>query len=541
MYEPLPQFYTKVVQNQVRQVYWYGTITADGVDYPFLTKHIVANTGKITNEICSSKAEIGTAYSSELDIDLYIDDIGVPRYKIYGAKISIGCAMRANGMQAPCPMGVFNVVEATQKGNVCSIVAYDNMMLLDVEFPASQGRCMPYKWLEMWGEACGFSLGQTEGQVRALPNGSYSLTMNWTDEQSTYRDALSQLAAATGCCAHFNRDGELELVPLKDSPSVATLKANDRYDSDIAHTNWSPRMFYVRNVTTGAITSAGYGQLAFDLGENVFLQDGGYIFNPAYEQSQIYYSVRIMLENILNASRTLSVVPISAEIPLDPCLDLFDIITLTGGQANNTKALITSITHTIGGGTEIKCAGANTTEESSSASSTGGSGKDPIVWIDGTANDEKLQVITGEQRWSDLLPHSWQSEINYTWDELLNGGAWVSLPMHESDEGFQRQFTQEFTFGVIGLTTNYRCTQDTDVRFRVKIRSHRGDAWEDVIVWDTSEHALKGVHTTTLVVPFGILDNDGALYFFNAYISGIDVASELQILTKEEVEALIGG
>lgn len=522
MYEPYPHFYSNVVQNQVRNVEWRGTITADGKTYFFEAKHIVARSGQIINEIAGSKMEIGTAYASELDISLYIDDIGVPRDKIYGAKIAIKCTMKANGTEATIPMGVFNVVEATQKGDVCTIVAYDNMVLLDVEFPVSQGRLTPYGWLKQWGEECGFSLGQMEAQVRSLPNGIYGLTMNWMDDKSTYRDALSQLAAATGCSAHFNRLGNLVLMPLTNSVSVATLRANDRYGSDISHTQWSPSCFYVRNAESGDITSAGSGQLAFDLGENAFLQWPGYIYNPAYEPPQINFPVQRLVQNIYYNSNALTVVPVDAEIPLDPCLDLFDIITLTGGQANNTKTLITSITHTIGGGTKINCAGSNVTEESSTPA-VGGSGKDSEVWIDGTTNDVPLQIPTSEEDWGDQKHKTWTTVRESTWDELINGGGWVPLPYHAYEaDGFQRVFRPEYTFGVIGLTVEYTCDATIDVRFRVEVSLFAGGMFLPVVEFDSVQHAKEGTHTTTINVPFGILDRIGGHYYFNAYISGIE-------------------
>ena len=523
MYEPSSHFYTNVVQNKVRHVEWRGVITADGVDYDFGANHIVANSGKITNEVCGSKVEIGTVYSSELDIQLFIDDIGVPRDKIYGAKIVLRCELAANGAHGTCPMGVFNVVEATQKGEICSIVAYDNMIFFDEVFPVTAGRNMPYTWLEQLCEPFGVTIGQTETEVRLLPNGSYALTMDWTDDQSTYRDVLAELAAAVGCVAHMNRDGELELLNLTYKLPVATLRANDRFDSDIAHMQWSPGCYYVRNSATGGVYNAGEDPLAFDLGENAFLQNPGYVYNPAADPPGKEFPITTMLQNLLTRSQALTVVPIDADIPLDPCLDLFDIVNLTGGQANNTKALITSITHTIGGGTKINCAGANTTEESSPVTHSGG-GRESEVWVDGLFNEEIIQIPTGTQYWEDQLSKKWGSLKNSTWDEILNGGGWVEVDITEDESGFVRGFSGEFTLGVIGLTVEYQCENDTEVRFKVQVNEWMGGtSWVHKVTFETVEQAKQGTHTTTLTVPFGILDKFRDSFQFRAFVSGIDL------------------
>jgi len=511
MYEPSQDFYTNVIQAQARRISWSGSVIADGVTYSFTAENIAANSGRITNEISGSSMEIGTVYSSELEIGIYVDDIGIPRNKIYGAEIHLNCSVRANNTLGLIPMGVFTVVEATQKGKLCSIVAYDKMILFDEEFPITAGQTTPYNWLTDLCDACGVTLGNTQEEIEALPNGSYLLGINWTEDTNTYRDVLAQLSGALGCSAHFGRDGLLYLLPLQNKNSVATLDAGDRFGSDLAHTQWTPNSVLVTNKESGAVTISGSGQLLFNLGQNAFLQSYGYSIDPITQEITDNHPVKDMLDNILNGIQV-SVVPIKADIPLDPCLDLFDIITLTGGQANNTKVLITSISHTIGGETTIECAGANTTTEST-ASSRGSAGQnEDWLWVSGATSDvDKTATTEGEN--------------------------WVVL------EYFERYFTQEFTLGVIGLTTEYTVDKDTEVKFMLTIEKWSEESARYTIIssWICQENALRGTHTTSLVSPFGILDNDNSIYKITAYVSGVDVAEASTFLTKAEIEALIGG
>ena len=535
MYEPITNFYPLVVQSQTRRITWGGTITADGIDYPFTAENIVGGSGRIINEISGSVMELGTVYSSELDIGIYIDDIGVPRDKIYGATILLECTMTANNTTGTVPMGVFTVVEAKQSGAVCSIVAYDGMSAFDVEYPIESGAATPYDWAVQFCVDCGVSLSTTKAQFEAMPNGTVNLMLTWSDSIDTYRTAIGMLAAAIGCSAHMNRNGLLEFYPLKNIASVATVRANDRFSSGIAQISWSPSSIYVTNSETGKITKVGNGSLVFDLGDNRFLQSDGYTRNiEGHLNTRV--SVASMLTSILSTTHSVSVVPIDADIPLNPCLDLFDIITLTGAQANNTKVLITSMIHTIGGATEIKCAGANTTDEPKD-SSRGSEGKrDDWLWISGNFNVEEKNTQTDGQTWQDQLSTTWGALLPSTWGGLLNGGDWVML------EEIQRYFSTEFTLGVVALTTEYEVSQDTDVSFKVNIARLDGLNYVTVSEWVCIEHALKGKHTASMVSPFGILDRqEGTLYRIAAYMSGVDVVDSLRILTKAEIQELISG
>lgn len=542
MYEPSTNFYSIAVQKQVRRITWSGTITdSNGTAHGFTAEDIVKDSGTITNEIADSTMRLGTVFSSELKLGLYVDEIGVNRSLLYGGEIEISCTITHGLTTGTVPMGVFKIVEATQSGETCSITAYDRMILFDQEFPITAGQATAYEWLTQLCDACGVTLANTREEIEALPNGTYRLSMNWGNDSDTYRDVLSHLAAALGCSAHFNRSGELELLQLKDTTSVATIDAGDRFGSDIAHTQWHPAAFYVTNKESGAVSDAGSGQLLFDLGENAFLQSNGDEYDPVTMNVTATHSVSAMLSNILSACTSLTVVPIEADIPLDPCLDLFDVVTLTGGQASNTKTLICSLVHKIGGGTKIECAGQNTTDEPTTSSRGSEGNREDWLWVSGAINYNEINVATSEQNWETQLSKTWEQLQSFSWGDLLDGGGWVLL------ERFERYFSQELTLGVLGLTTEYEVTKDTDVRFKLKIERREYDeihGWHFIEIsnWSTTEHAIRGKHTTTLVSPFGILDREAdTLYQVSAYISGVDVADGSIILTKAEVEELING
>ena len=196
MYEPSTNFYNNVVKQQVRHISWSGKITADGTEYPFTAEDIVKDSGTMTNEIASDEMEIGTAYSSELKIGLYVDEIGIPRSDIYGAVIEINCTISHGETSGVIPMGKFDIVEALQAGDVCTITAYDFMTRFDEEYPATSGANTAYEWAMIFCDECGVELAQSDFDDFA--NGDIYLTLIWNSEMHTYRDAIGQLAAAMG-------------------------------------------------------------------------------------------------------------------------------------------------------------------------------------------------------------------------------------------------------------------------------------------------------------------------------------------------------
>ena len=190
---------------------------------------------------------IGTVFSSELNIGLYLDDIGISRSKIYDAVISLYCTVTSGNISGIIPMVVFKVGEATQGGKICSIVAYDYMMNFDKEFPIISGANTAYEWAVQFCEDCGVTLGTTMTEIQSFPNGGLVMSLVWSDEIKTCRDALHYLSAAIGCSAHIGRDGLLYFYPLKNKSTVATIRANDRFVSDISHTEWNVNSVCVIN------------------------------------------------------------------------------------------------------------------------------------------------------------------------------------------------------------------------------------------------------------------------------------------------------
>ena len=514
MYEPSAGFYSAVIKAQARRLVWHGTLTdTDGTDHTFTADNIAANSGTITQAVASNTdIELGTVYASQLDIGLYIDDIGVNRAKIYGGKITLSCtASTGDGLTSgEVPVGVFNITEATQNGEVCTITAYDNMINFDREYLGVSGIATPFNWASNFCAKCGVTFGMTEAQVLALPNGGISLTLIWNDDIETYRDALSHLAAAVGSVATINRSGALVFIPLKAGSPVTTVQTRDRFGSDIAHNTFEPHTIYVTNEETGEITSAtsGAGNANFDLGANVFLQAEGRIRDEMWEFIATR-SVRIMLENIITPLSTFVSVPIQAEVPCDPCLDLLDCITLTGGQAalGGTTVRITSIVTTLGGSTTIECAGANTAEATTgterNASKSGGT-QDLLMWQSTDMNSAELVIDFTGSTWGDFSGNTWEDLSGTPWGEL--GG--LDILVAETT----LTAIKDWAKGQLSFTVNYTLDVDAVVTYKVFIDS--------VEEWVLEEEQQAGKIVKTITTPVSLWSNTETAHTFQITMKG---------------------
>lgn len=486
-------FYVDRVQAQARRLTWHGTLTdSDGTDHTFGSDDIEANTGRITRS-CADSTDIalGTVYAAELHIGLFIDSIGVTRSKIYGGKITIACSVSAGGETEDIPVGVFNITEAMVNGNVCTITAYDDMLKFDVDYLGVSGIGKPFDWVSSFCLRCGVTLGSTPEAIAALPNGSTDLTLIWNDDIQTYRDALSHLAAALGSVAVIDRSGELRLIGLGSAGSVATVSANDRFESDLAQYTYRPKTIYLTDEATGNLITrtSGSGNAYLDIGTNVLLQTEGLIRDLSGEVLSTV-PVGTMLSNIIGNAANFHAVPLEASIPCDPCLDLLDCVTVTGGKApsGGLTTRLTSIEINIGRDTRVKCVGANTAETLTAAerADRNTSGKeDLLMWQSTDINEE--DIVLGELvPWDALAEKTWNDLADMIWGDFAGGDIIILTATVIPKKDWAR--------GQLNFTVNYELENDAYVTYTVYV--------DEEPIWELTEEqpAKKVVKTVTCPV-----------------------------------------
>lgn len=347
---PVSEAFLQAVQENTREYYWTGKITTKaGKEYLFGYEDIVKGSGYITAQCCgSTELEIGTVYAAEMGITLFSQ---VDRYTLEDAKVEMSCHFRLlDGSFEEIPMGIFEVSEANRQLKTLELKAYDYMLRFEKSFNGFESAGKAYDFLKLCCEACDVELVHSKEEIEAMPNGAELLSIYPENDIETYRDVLYFVAQVLGGFFCINREGGLELRKYSAS-SVLEIKEKHRFSSSFS--DFITRYTAVSSTNLRTQQAEYYALetddgLTMNLGVNPLLQFG-------LEETR-----RTLCENILTDLSVISYVPFDSSTIGNPALDLGDVLTFSGGQADGTQmACITSIEHRIGGKQSIRCVGKN--------------------------------------------------------------------------------------------------------------------------------------------------------------------------------------
>lgn len=464
--------YDKAVKGRSRSIEWYGNIIlTDGTIHPFTNANVVQGTGTVYRS-CSSQSsiDIGGVYASEFQVSLRLN---IDRFKLFDAVID--CYARLNYQQTvstwedasdfswedmisckwgdesktpyfDIPIGVFTVSEVLRAVNSVKITAYDNMLKFDEDLPTMDTVARtPFEWLRWICDACGVELGVTNNFIRSLPNGSRNLTFaDVSNDLSTYRDLLSDLAVVLGSVATIDRRGKLILLQYKMTV-VDTVDSSFRYTSDFSdYQSYYTGMYasyrakaiqeYFKNV--GSLDDNG---LVMDIGYNVFLQ----IANDTNRNA----AVQAIIDNQKNNKYT----PFNVTMPFNPAYDIMDILAFTGNQSSEKDiAPITSMTYKINDKMTIQCVGENPKlltaqskeskaitglNDGASLSGTAFVSSDFWIMIDSFPEDTveiMTETLTTEVKITTTVDNT-RTQIVWTGAYELNENATVNVDIHVDD------------------------------------------------------------------------------------------------------------
>ena len=347
---PVSEAFLQAVQGNTRKYYWTGKITTvAGVEYSFTQEDIVKGSGYITAQCCgNSEIELGAVYAAEMGISLFLD---IDRYTLEDAKVELSYHLRlADGSYEAVPMGIFEVSEANRTAHVLELKAYDYMLRFDRDFNGFETIGTAYGMMALCGTACGVELAQSQAEIEALPNGSELLSIYPENDIETYRDVLYFTAQVLGGFFCINREGKLEFRQYGNTPVMEILQKH-RFSSSFS--DFVTRYTAVSSTNLRTQTSEYYALeeddgLTMNLGVNPLLQFG-------LEETRAE-----LCGNILDALSKVNYVPFDSDTIGNPALDLGDVLTFSGGQADSQQiTCVTSFTVKIGGRQSLKCVGKN--------------------------------------------------------------------------------------------------------------------------------------------------------------------------------------
>lgn len=347
---PVSDGFLRAVKSNTRKYYWTGTIvTKAGVSYEFGAKEIVKGSGYITRQCCgSTEIELGTVYAAEMGITLLSD---IDRYTLEDALVSLVFHLvLADGSVEDVPMGIFEVSEANRLAKCLELKAYDFMLRFDRSFNGFETVGTPYDFIALCCKMCRVEFANNRAEIDAMPNGGETLSVYMENDIETCRDVLFYVAQVLGGFFVINREGKLELKKYGTEP---VMKVEQRHRFSSSFSDFITRYTAVSSTNKRTQTAEYYALdpdngLTMNLGVNPLLQFG-------LEETR-----EGICRNILADLSVIRYVPFDSDTIGNPALDLGDVLTFSGGQADEGQiSCITSIQQKVGGRQSLKCVGKN--------------------------------------------------------------------------------------------------------------------------------------------------------------------------------------
>ena len=365
---PVSEDFLQAVQENTRKYYWTGKITTkNGVVYDFGAEDIVKGSGYISAQCCgSTEIELGTVYAAEMGVTLLSD---IDRYTLEDALVEVfyhlrisrsrsnsdlnpeyDQAVEADGIYETIPMGVFEVSEANRTVKCLELKAYDYMLRFEKSFNGFETVGKAYDFIHLCCEACHVEFASTQEEIEAMPNGGTELSIYTDNDIETYRDVLYYVGQVLGGFFCINRKGVLELRKYGDEP-VMEIAGRHRFSSSFS--DFITRYTAVSSTNMRTEIAEYYhldpdDGLTMNLGVNPLLQFG-------LEETR-----QQLCTNILNDISIIDYVPFDSDTIGNPALDVGDVLTFIGGQADRNKiSAITSMQINMYGKQKLKGVGKN--------------------------------------------------------------------------------------------------------------------------------------------------------------------------------------
>lgn len=347
---PVSDAFLRAVRSNTRKYFWTGTIvTKGGMTYEFGAKEIVKGSGYISRQCCgSTEIELGTVYAAEMGITLLSD---IDRYTLEDAQVTLVFHLvLADDSVEDVPMGVFEVSEANRLAKCLELKAYDFMLRFDKSFNGFETVGTAYDFIALCCKRCKVEFANKRAEIDAMPNGGVTISVYTENDIETCRDVLFYVAQVLGGFFIINREGKLELRKYGKDP---VMKVEQRHRFSSSFSDFITRYTAVSSTNKQTQIAEYYALdpdngLTMNLGVNPLLQFG------------LKETREMLCRNILKDLSVIRYVPFDSDTIGNPALDPGDVLTFTGGQADEGQiTCITSIRQKIGGKQSLKCVGKN--------------------------------------------------------------------------------------------------------------------------------------------------------------------------------------
>lgn len=251
-------------------------------------------------------------------------------------------------------VGTFYISEAvwTNVGTI-EVTAYDCLSKMDEDVQFEQTTGFLYDHMKLISMETGVSLGMSQAECEALPNGTALISIYSENDIKTYRDYLSKLAQLVGGFGYAKRDGSFAVKPFNNT-SLLTIPINRR-QRNAKYSDYQTRFDYLSYVDQAEGETVfigdrnGYGM---DIGSNPFLQYG-----VAEVRSQMANAIFTVVQQMTYTPYNVSVLPAFC------VLELGDVVTFSDDyNGNSSSGAIMSMTWSYSNNNKsvkVQCFGAN--------------------------------------------------------------------------------------------------------------------------------------------------------------------------------------
>ena len=300
-------------------------------------------TGRATEE---SDTKIGGVYLGELEMTFvpsFISKVARTEYQNKVVSVSIGLWIPdtenpLGGEWVDVPIGVYTLQAPKISKQGISVTGYDNLYKLDKKFDIDQTSATPWGYLTHIANSCGVTLGQSQGEIEALPNGTELLGLHPDNDIETFRDLLYWLAQACGCFACADRAGNIVLRRFGNSTGVTFNE--DHRDNDIVFSGYTTKWTGISFVDIDTQMTNYYGLevddgLTMNMGANPLLQIGSALAVDRRRRAVLYAVADIQYTPYyMNSAR-------------DPIFDLGDILPFSGGLSGGCTGCVMAYAFTL--------------------------------------------------------------------------------------------------------------------------------------------------------------------------------------------------
>lgn len=427
MYSGLSQNFIRTMKLPAQKKYIYGVIDSNINVNP---KNIIQNSVRISNR-CSdnSNITIGNVYIGQLNVTL--TGLNIERGSYRGREIVLYENLlvdEENNTFEPVLLGHFFIDDPQHTSSGVEIVAYDSMSKFDKEVPDNlRTSGTLYQFISDACTACNVTLGMTQQEITAMPNGNETLSLYEDNDIEYYRDLISWCAQTMGANALISRSGGL-IFKCYGSTIVETFNPKDRFEggkySDFDSFFTAIVMTNIKGNTTSYYALSTDDGLYMELGSNPLLQ-------PASDSSADMSAIETKRRRILTAISSFSYTPFTVNINRPFIYDLMDVIKLSGGLVgeDDLTSCITSYNWSYLSGYTIQCVGTNP------ALATGKAKFNKVV-------NEIIPVISEISETIDNIQENKQNTIDIT-DTTPSSGSGGDLALIENQDGYYDWWTYD--------------------------------------------------------------------------------------------------